>query len=150
MKKLIVIADMGRVRALTVKEGSEPEGIPDRLTEHAAGSLDVEMETRSGTVTDQSGRFAQNAGAGVAGGMSHGEGHQLDNELQRKNMERIAAHITKVVEESGCPPTVLAAPQSVLQRLESSLSTRAQNVIVNRVGADLTKEPVAKLQKRFL
>ena len=86
----------------------------------------------------------------MAGGMSIGEEHQLDAELERKNLERVVTHISAVVEKAGCPPTVLAAPQSLLKRVEQGLSPAAARVIVGRVGADLTKEPVPKLEKRFL
>lgn len=150
MKKLIIISDLGRVRALTIREGSEPEGIPDHLVEYPGGNWDGTVQSRGDTVTDQSGRFGRNAQPGMAGGMSIGEEHQLDAELERKNLERVVAHISEVVEKAGCPPTVLAAPQAVLKRVEEGLSPAASRVIVSRVGADLTKEPVPKLEKRFL
>ncbi len=150
MNKLYVIADLGRVRAFALKEGSEVEGLKDRLAELSENALDTAVDTRGSVTTDKSGRFAQGSPAGSNGGMSYGEEHQLASEIERKNLDRIATHIDGVIRDSGYPFTVLAAPQAILSRLESALDRRSQDAIGNRVGADLTKEPMAKLEKRFL
>ncbi|NIP95266.1 MAG: host attachment protein [Akkermansiaceae bacterium] len=108
------------------------------------------MEHRSEVVTDQSGRFGQGGMTGEPGGMSYGEQHNLDTELEKKALKRIAAEIGAIVAAEGHCAWVLAAPQPILKRLQEALPRPCREALADTVGADLTKEPIAKLEQRFV
>lgn len=147
MKKLIVIADLGRVKAYEVHEGTLENGGHDHLIEIPEVAEEFEVKSVSETVTDQAGQFGGNA----PGGASHAEELGLENEMERKNLNRVAAEIDGIIARSG-KETVwkLAAPQSTLARLVDALKPATRENLGEQIGADLTREPRAKLEKRFL
>ena len=148
MKKLIVLADRSRIRTVAFHEGGDDPVEQDHLADKASAA--VEAASRGTVVTDQSGRFGQGGAAGSEGGMSYGEDHQFDKELERREIARMADAIAEVVSGAGNPSWVLAAPQEILSRLREALPADCSTRLVESVGANLTKEPVAKLEERFV
>jgi len=150
MRKLIVIADRGRIRTVAFHEAGDDPEEKNHLVEDATALLEEKPESRSSVVTDQSGRFSQGSSAGSAGGMSYGEDHKLGAEMERRELERMAGRIAEAVSGAGTPPWVLVAPQQILPRLQEALPADCAARLVESMGANLTKEPVAKLEKRFV
>lgn len=150
MEKLIVLADLGRIRSLELRTGSDDPQEKDHLVKHTETALDGQPLARSEVVTDQSGRFGQGAGAGGQGGMSHGEQHNLDTELERKALEYLAERIAELLAENQHPSWILAAPQAILPRLQKALPKPCRDSLSESVGANLTKEPHPKLEQRFV
>jgi len=150
MKKLFILADLGRVRVVESKRDSELAGGRQHLAEMAEGAFDRITEPLSEVVTDQAGRFSQGQMAGAAGGMSYGEEHELENEMERQAIAAVAAHIDRVVAAAGPVGCVLAAPKSILNRLEAKLSAATRSSIRETIPADLTKATLRDLEGRFL
>ena len=150
MDKLIVLADLTRIRSLELRRGGDDPQIKDHLVKHSETSLEEQPISRGEVVTDQSGRFGRGAPVGGEGGMSYGEQHNLDSERERKALEHLAHKIGEIVRESGHPQWILAAPQPILLRLRKALPKPCQKCLSDTLGANLTKEPHAKLKQRFL
>ena len=82
--------------------------------------------------------------------MASGEEHNLEGEMERQALQRVASLVAKSVEAEGCPPWTLVAPQAILRKLTDALPKGCQNTLSDSVAADLTKIPLAKLEQRFL
>jgi hypothetical protein len=150
MKKLIIAANLGRVRVLKVRSASEDPIEQDHLIEEPDGSSEEHVNTIQETVTDQAGRFGRGAPAGLQTGMSYGEEHNLERELERGALKRIASRIEHVLETEGGPAWILAAPQTILARLKDALPDSSRKSLVSDVGADLTQCPLQEMENRFL
>ena len=149
MNKLIIAANLGRVRVLRFREpGDDPIERP-HLVEQASESLKQHVDAIHEAVTDQSGRFRQGVGAGVRSGMSFGEEHELKAEIERKAIRQIAGHIDRVLDKAGHPRWLLAAPQPILARLLEVLSKPAVDTLGETVGSDLTNCPLGEMEHRF-
>jgi hypothetical protein len=150
MKKLFILADLGRVRVLESKQDSELAGGRRHLAEVTSAAFERPTQSLGEVVTDQAGRFGQGGPAGSAGGMSYGEEHELENERERQALVAIAGHIDRVAAEAGPITIVLAAPKSVLKRLEAALADATRQSIRETIPADLTKESLKDLEDRFV
>ena len=150
MESFIVIANLGRIRSVKLKAAGDDPVEQDHLTEEPGSLIEKQVEHRGDVVTDQSGRFAQGTISGQVGGMSYGDQHNLESELEREALKRIANKIGEIVAAEGHRRWVLAAPQPILKRLVEALPRTCRDALSNTVGADLVKEPIAKLEKRFV
>ena len=147
MKKLIVIADLGRIRVVEHRAAGEDLIEQEHLVED--NQIEEPFTSRGEIVTDQSGRFGQHHPPGTPSGMSYGEQHNLNTELERKAERRLAARIAEILAEEGNPSWSLIAPQPILHSLEQMLPDTCRSSLSEAVGADLTKEPIAELEERF-
>lgn len=150
MKKLIIAANLGKVRVLKYRAAGEDPIEQDHLIEAPEASSEQHVDTIQEKVTDQAGRFGRGAPAGFETGMSYGEGHNLAREMERGALKNIAARIERVLEAEGHPAWVLAAPQSILARLKDRLPAAASKTLVSDVGADLTQSQLEEMEERFL
>lgn len=150
MKKLIVLADLKRIRILELRTGGDTPQKRGHLAKHSEITLELQPLSRGAAVTDKSGRFSRGSGLGRDVGMSHGEPHNLDTELKRRAVERLAERIGEVMTEAGNPDWVLAAPKGYLKSLQEQLPETCRATLTEAVGADLTKELHAKLEERFV
>ena len=148
--KFLLIADLGNLRVLRFHRAGDDPAERDHLVEQKTNVSEPELKSISDVVTDQAGKFNRGSAAGVVSAMSHFEQHNLESELERKALESLSASIGAVLKGAGHPTWILAAPQADLKRIEAALSPCCQERLVERVGLDLMKEPVAKLEKRFL
>jgi hypothetical protein len=149
MKKLIIATNLGHVRVLKYRAAGEDPIEQQHLIEEPAESATHHVATIQDAVTDQSGRFGRGDPVGMTTGMSHGEDHNLQAEMQRGIVKKIAARIENLLEAEGRPHWILAAPQPLLARLREILSPNARKSLASTVGADLTRWPLAKLEARF-
>lgn len=150
MEKLIVIANLGRVRALKFREpGLDPQE-QAHLDEESGSPFEVRPETISDVVTDQAGRFTQSGPATGVAGMSYGEEHELEAQLENRALQRVATRIGEFVASAGFPPWRLMATQEILPRLQEALPAGARDVLARTGTGDLTKVPLADLEKRLL
>jgi hypothetical protein len=150
MKKLIIATNLGRVRVLKFREAGEDPIEQDHLVESPGKSTETGVESVHETVTDQAGRFSRGAAVGFQTGMSHADEHNLELEIERSALKRVANRIERILETEGSPAWILAAPQTILARLKDSLPPSACRNLLAEVGADLTKTPLQDLEKRFL
>lgn len=121
MVELIILASRGRIRRLRLKENLDDPVAKPHLIEDQEGVVDLRVDKRGEVVTDQSGRFSRSAGQGQEGGMSVGEGHNLNRELERQAVKRVAEIIAKFVSDAGYPPWRLVAPSPILNSLLDNL-----------------------------
>lgn len=150
MKKLIIAANLGRVRVLKYRAAGEDPIEEAHLIEQPEESAKEHVNAIHEEVTDQAGRFGRGTAAGMETGMSYGEEHHLEKEIERGAMKKIAARIERILEAEGGPYWVLAAPQSILARLSDILTPRARGTMVSSVGADLTQCGLEEMERRFL
>jgi hypothetical protein len=150
MKKLIVIADLGRLRVLRVRE-DDLAGGPTHLEELTDEVTKGSPERISDVVTDQQGRFASGGPAGQGAGGGAGDRHGLEAEMARQSLVGLAAQIDETVAAAADGGNwLLAAPQAILKQLEEKLSPASREHLHWRVPGDLTKLTLKALEKRFI
>lgn len=150
MVELVIVASLGRIRRLRFEENLDDPIRKPHLVEDPEGIIDLHIDKRGEIVSDQSGRFSQKASPGQDGGMSIGEGRNLEKELERKATRRVAEIIEKFVANAGYPRWRLIAPGTILHSLLDDLAESTRNKISNTESADLTKLPIRELEKRLL
>lgn len=150
MEKLIIIANRGRVRPVTYKPAGEDPLEQAHLVEVRGNTVKMRPDSVGAVVTDQAGRFGQSNASGRRGGMSYGEEHELEAELDKQAMERVAGKIGEMVEREGYPAWRLIAPPTMMPYLLAILPAAALRVLAGTVTGDWTKLPLAALEKRLL
>lgn len=150
MEKLILIANLGRLRILKFKHaGDDPQQKP-HLIEAPGSPLEMRPKFIHEVVTDQAGQFTQSGPTDRLGGMSYGEDHELESELEKQALQNIAEKITETLASEGYPSWRLMANQGILASLQSVLPAEARQTLVHAEAGDLTKLPLAELEKRLL
>jgi hypothetical protein len=150
MKKIIIAANLGNLRVLKVREAGDDPIEQAHLVEETGESGKQHVKSIRETVTDQSGRFTRSGAVGMNTGMSYGEEHELEAEIERAALGRIAARIACTLSSEGNPSWILAAPQPILASLEKILPVGARQSLISTVGADLTRCPLSEMEARFL
>lgn len=147
--QLIIAANLGRVRVLKIHEAGDDPAEQRHLSEERVESLQMHVNSVSEEVTDQAGRFAKGDSATMTRGMSCGEEHHLEEEIERLAVERAARHIDAILRHEQYPHWILAAPQPIAARLKSQLAPDSVDTLDSVVGADLTRCPLPEMEERF-
>ena len=150
MQKLIVIANLGRVRPVKFTAAGEDPQDKAHLHEIPDGAVELRPPSITQVVTDRVGRFRQSGPHDRLGGMSYGEDHHLKAELENQALERVAGTIGGIVAAAGYPQWRLVFPQELLPGLRKALPAAASLALSEVVAGDLTRLPLAELEKRFL
>lgn len=150
MNSLIIAVNLGKVRVLGIREPGDDPQDKRHLVEERTESVREHVTSIHEAVTDQSGRFRQGAGVGVRAGMSFGEEHELESEIERQALNRTAAHIERILAARNHPRWILVAPRTILARLLAILPMAALDTLAKSVGGDLTSSPLVELERRFL
>lgn len=150
MEKLIIIANLGRVRPVKFRSAGEDPRQKAHLVEVPSEIVEMRPEPISAVVTDQAGRSTRSGPVGLRGGMSYGEEHNLKTELEKQALERVAKKIGEIVTAEGNPAWRLVAPPTIMPSLVKTLSASAQKSLAETVTGDLTNLPLPELEKRFL
>lgn len=150
MKKLIVIANLGRVRPVKYKPAGDDPQDRAHLFEDPGSTVELRPKLIHEVVTDQAGRFRQGGPPNRQGGASVGEEHHLKTELEHQALERIAESIGDIVAAAGYPAWRLVFPRENLPSLLKALPAAAALALSDTVPGDLTKLPLAELEKRFI
>ncbi len=150
MEELMLICDKGRVRTVKFREAGNLPLEQAHFYEEEGGTWEYRPERITEATSDQAGRFTQSGPLGRGAGMSFGEEHHLEDELNRKALHRIAARVSEVVEEAGYPRWRLVAPERVMPRLLELLPSAVADVLKSQEEADLTKMTLRDLEERFL
>ena len=150
METLLILADLGRVRAFVLRPaGLDPREQP-HFDELPNSPVELLNEAIGDVTTDQAGRFPQGGGSAQLAGMSYGENHQLATELQSRALGRVAASIGQIVAAQGYPGWRLAAPSQILPALQAALTPPTRAALARTEPANLTKLTLAELEGRFL
>jgi len=150
MENLIVIASPGRVRLMQYQESGYDPFSHAHLVEAPDSIIEIHPQHRGSVVTDKSGRFGQSTPPERKAGMSYGEEHNLETELENQTLRQVAAIITGLLANADYPPWRLVFPQAQLPRLLRSLSAAARNSLVHSEPGDWTKLPQAEIESRLL
>jgi len=150
MEKLIIIANLGRVRPVKFKPAGDDPADKAHLFEDPQDTVDLRPKSITEVVTDRTGRFRQSGTQDHSGGMSYGEDHHLKADLEHQALERVAGKIGDIVAAAGYPAWRLVIPQEIRPGLLKVLPAAAAHVLSDVVAGDLTKLPLSALEKRFL
>ena len=150
MEPLIILADLGNVRVLKYQAGGDDPARKPHLVELPEAVARFHRDTIHEVVTDQAGRFGRSGPIDRRQGMSYGEEHHLEAELEDQAIRRVAKHAGEIVTKEGLPPWLLVAPAAILRPLEENLSPPARAALARTESADLVSLPVAELEERFL
>jgi len=144
-KKLVILADMGKLRAFRLSPPGtalSPHAKPEAIEE-----IDLPARQRD---TDNPGSFPQGRSVRETAGMSPGEDHNKAGEFEKRSIEFIAREITGLIEAEGAMPWCLAAPASINKRIFELIPPPLQDSLATNVTADLTHLPLADIEHRFL
>jgi hypothetical protein len=141
--KLIVIADLGRVKAYRVtRDDMSPtprlELVDDLEFMDAHGRL-------LDKVTDKAGRFPGN-GTGP-GGMSIGEKHGIQEETERRLVRQVAERISELARNERI--WYLAAVKEINPRVVEKLDPNVRATMAKNISADLIKIPKDQILSHF-
>lgn len=150
MQKLLVLANLGRVRFLVFKESGDDPLDQAHLLEAPGSPFEMRPASIHQAVTDQAGRFPQGSASADGVGMSYGDKYELEGQLETEALKRIAAKIDEIVSVAGYPGWQLVAPSTILSKLQEELPEPTRRCLSRSETGDLTKIPLADLEKRFL
>ena len=145
--KLIVLADLGRLKAFRVTR--------DEMTSNLHVELAEELNFLDGQgkmldkVTDRAGRFPSSGGTNGGGAMSAGENHNLQSEIQKRLIKRLGEGINDLIKREN--PTIwhFAAAQEINHKIQDELCTEVRSKLSKSVGSDLTKIGKSELLAHF-
>ena len=150
MKKLIIAANLGKVRVLKYRAAGDDPIEQEHLIEVPEESTEIHVDRIQEAVTDQAGRFGRGTAIGMETGMSYGEELNLERDMERAAINSIANRIEQVLKKEQQPAWILAAPQSILARLKAALPSTARKSLVSATGPDLTQCRLQDMEQRFL
>ena len=150
MKKILVLANLGRVRFLVFKESGDDPLEKAHLLEGPGSPVELRPASVRETVTDQAGRFRQGGASAHGAGMSYGEDHELEEQLESEALKRVAQKIDEIISVAAYPGGHLIAPATILSKLEEALPAPTRHCLASSEAGDLTKLPLSDLEKRFL
>jgi len=97
--------------------------------------------------TDRPGRGFAHAGAHRRGSMEQTDWHHLE---EHRFVERVAAALEGVVRTRHVPALVIAAPPRTLADLRHALHSDVKSHITAEINKDLTKHPIADIEKHLM
>ena len=150
MKKILVLANLGRVRFLVFKESGDDPLDQSHLLEAPGSPVEMRPVSVHQAVTDQAGRFRQGGASAQGAGMSYGEEYELEEHLESEALHRVAAKIDEIISVAGYPGWQLVAPSTILSKLQEALPELTRRCLSRCEAGDLTKIPLADLEERFL
>ena len=142
--KLIVLADLGRMKAYRVTR-DEMSKTPklDVVGEFDNAGVQTRLVEK---VSDKAGRFPGNTGNGS---MSNGENHNLKTESDRRGVRQLSESINRLVEKENPPFWFFAASKEINQKIVDALSAGVRSKLKKNISADLTKIAKAELLTHF-
>jgi len=96
--------------------------------------------------TDRPGRGAESAGTQRRTSMDQTDWHHLE---EHRFTERVATALEDMVRRRGVPALVVVAPPRTLADLRNAFHADVKKRIVAEIGKDLTKHPVADIEKHL-
>ena len=146
-EKLVVVLDLGRLRAYRLKQGREFSEPGLELIE------DWQTEVRrhlSEEVTDEAGRFRKGtAHTEGPSALSDGEQHNLDLERRRRALKTLAARVDTLLDREQPAEVYLAADKRINQPLLDELQGRNRAKIQKNLTCDLSKASPREVLNHF-
>ena len=141
--KLIVLADLGRMKAYRV---TRDEMSKTQKLEVVEAVENAEAQSKLlNKVSDKAGRFPGSNG----GTLSIGENHNLKLETARRGVRQISESINRLVKKEKPSLWFFAAAKDINQRIVDELSAGARAKLKKNVTADITKVGKSELMSHF-
>ncbi|HEX5222912.1 MAG TPA: host attachment protein [Verrucomicrobiae bacterium] len=142
--KLVVVADLGHLKAYRLEE--RPEFSRPRM-ELIQAMETVETRHLREDVTDQAGRYRKEPA--VAGALSDGEEHNASLERRNRTVRMLAETITTLMAQEHVLACYLAADPRINQSLLGEMDQRTRSKIQKNIPANLSKLEPEELVERF-
>ena len=142
--KLIVLADLGRLKAFRVTRDEMTSNVHVELAEEL--NLLDGQEKLLDKVTDKAGRFPASGGANGGGA---GENHNLQLEIQKRIIKRIGEGINDLVKRENPSMWHFAAAQEINNKIQEGLCPEVRSKLSKSVRSDLTKIGKSELLSHF-
>lgn len=140
MKALIIVADLGRMKAYRITQDDLQPGSAPSFEDLA----DIDLVNQHSRVSD---RFTYQAGRSRTNTM--GERLNEEGQAEEQQLEVMAATISDVAAEAGEGMIYFAAPQIVLRPLVDALAEPVRERITRELPLNLVKASKLDLVKRF-
>jgi hypothetical protein len=146
-RKLVVVMDLGRVKAFRWEESSEFSNPRLVLLEDSATGADERLFEK---VTDQAGQFSKGALSFAAvSDMSNGERHNLELEERRRSIKDTAELIPQILERENLQEWYLAAGSEINQMVMDTLDANTRQKMSRNVTANLTRLSTTEIINQF-
>ena len=142
--KLIVLADLGRLKAFRVTRDEMTSNVHVELAEEL-NFLDGQ-EKLLDKVTDKAGRFPGSGGTSAGGA---GENHNLQSEMQKRLIKRLGEGINDLVRREHPAIWHFAAAQEINHKILDLLAPEVRAKLSKTVGSDLTKIGKSEILAHF-
>lgn len=145
--KLLVVADLGRLRAYRFQQSPNFSNPRLELIEDTTTAVTHKLTEE---LTDgASQRKTQGAAAGQALSGSDGEPHNLELERRRRALKTIAGRIGELLHAEGFDGFYLATDSRIKQPLLDEMDSRTRSRIERSVNANLSKMTPDEVLKHF-
>ena len=143
MTSLIILADLGRVKAYRISNDELDPTTSPAFEDVADINLKNLHSKVSDRTSDKAGRFAYGSGS-----KSVGESHHEQEEAETQQLHDIADIINKAAKkDSGA--IYLAAPKEIIKDLSACLDAAVTKRIRTKLPLNLVKAPKLDLLERF-
>jgi len=144
---LVVVTDLGGFKAYRLDK-NEMNSTPrlellEEFTNAMAHARLWEM------MTDFSGRFPRRTGGAHATAMSDGERHNIELEMRKRGVRRLAGRLNSLMREAQVEQCWLAASREMNHQLLNELDPKARAKIGLNISVDLTKVSRSDLLRHF-
>jgi hypothetical protein len=143
-KKLVVVVDLGRLRAYRLEES--PHFSHPRLKLIEVQQTDITRHL-SEEVTDDAGRFRKEPA--VVGALSDGEEHNLELQRRHQAVKTLARGIGELIQRERVDGCYLAADSRINEPLLNEMMPAARAKIQKNISANLSKLAPEEIRKRF-
>ena len=147
--KLIIVANLGRLRAFRLTPNSIDNPRPFKIEEFdplLAESIAPPTPVHS-ELSDQAGRFPAQGGPGMSAGDSGL--HEREQENERKQIHLLAESMNATVTHEKCETWNLAAPAAIFQRILDALDHEVRERLTFTDQRDYTKLPLDEIETIF-
>lgn len=143
MNALIILADLGRMKAYRITRDELEPGTSPAFEDVADVDLENEHSKVSARMTDKAGRFAYGPGS-----KSVGERQSEQDEAEGRQLDGIAGAIRGAA-GTGKEDIYLAAPKEIIADLVDQLGSGVGRRIRKQLSLNLVKAPKLDLLDRF-
>jgi len=145
-KRLLVLADLGRMKAYRLEEGEQFSKPRLRLLEEWETNITHHL---SEDVTDQAGRFRKGSVPAGPSNLSDGEEHNLGLERRKRALKTLAEHISELAGREDFAGLYFAAGREINQALVEALDPITRSRMEKNVILNLTKVSPEVLVEHF-
>ncbi len=145
--KLVVVADLGRMKAYRLEESRQYSHPRLELLEDSETNVTHHLRQ---DLTDQAGQYRNGPGAAAGPGtFSDGEQHNIDLERRRRAVKTLAQRLSALLEREPVDGCYLAADSRINQPILDELAPRTRAKIQKNVTANLSKLNQEELIRHF-